>query len=146
MAKPKGIPNKRTQLQRYRAQVKETLPAMQAATALATLDYVGESLACMASALKFFSEYATQITANPKATFSDKRAAWLDVVQVGAALAPYRYPKLSTIKVAEGGNKTLVPAGASSAQIIRELAQLIQETGVLPDDMIDITPQRGLGD
>ena len=58
-------------------------------------------------------------------------------------LAPYQDPQLSTVKV--GGDRErplVVREGVTSQRIMEELKQKIRESGLLPSNMVDVTPNK----
>jgi hypothetical protein len=58
-------------------------------------------------------------------------------------LAPYQDPQLSTVKV--GGDRErplVVREGVTSLRIMEELKQKIRESGLLPSNMVDVTPNK----
>src|SRR5271169_1664739 len=58
-------------------------------------------------------------------------------------LAPYQDPQLATVKVSSEGSRPLViREGVTSKRIMEELRLKILETGMLPSDMVDVTPNK----
>jgi hypothetical protein len=58
-------------------------------------------------------------------------------------LAPYQDPQLSTVKVGgDSARPLVVREGVTSQRIMEELKQKILETGLLPSNMVDVTPNK----
>jgi hypothetical protein len=65
------------------------------------------------------------------------------VVYAAGRLAPYQDPMLATVKV--GGDRErplIVREGVTSQRIMEELKQKIRESGLLPSNMVDVTPNK----
>jgi catalase (peroxidase I) len=73
----------------------------------------------------------------------DLYRAYLKLTAYAAGrLAPYQDPQLATVKVSSGERPLVVREGVTSKQILEELKQKIRETGLLPSNMVDVTPNK----
>jgi hypothetical protein len=64
-------------------------------------------------------------------------------VSTAGKLAPYQDPQLATVKVGSDRERPLVVReGVTSQRIMEELKQKIRESGLLPSNMVDVTPNK----
>ena len=136
MGRPLGAKNKRTLLRE--ANMREA--AARAQFDLAMTDDVSinaDSLAVMEDAMTYFYRLALKErhrngVADPKAIRDNFREA----VTIAKEVAPYRHPRLSSVKVgSDRTNASHVPDGVTSAELREELFSMIARSGVLPTAM-----------
>jgi hypothetical protein len=145
MVKPVGTKTKRRLYREARAAMQKHGPILDKVIenggGLTSLDYISESLVCMGEALKFFTEYA-RVAKDPET----KRERYHDVLNAASMLAPFRYPKYATLKVAnDAGSEVLVGDDKDSATLAAELMEQIRATGMLPRQMIDVNAAASRG-
>ena len=96
-----------------------------------------DSLAVMEDAMTYFYRLALKERyrggdADPKAIRDNLREA----VTIAKEVAPYRHPRLSSVKVgSDRTNASYVPDGVTSAELREELFSMIARSGVLPTAM-----------
>ena len=136
MGRPLGAKNKRTLLRE--ANIRGA--AARAQFDLAMTDDVSinaDSLAVMENAMTYFYRLALKERhrngdADPKAIRDNLREA----VTIAKEVAPYRHPRLSSVKVgSDRTNASYVPDGVTSAELREELFSMIARSGVLPTAM-----------
>jgi hypothetical protein len=124
MARTLGAKGKRTRMREARiAAAKLHSGADQYATA--------DCLDIMEDAMRYFYRKATHAKADAKI-----REHFLAAVSVAAQVAPYRWPKLSTVKVAgDSKNPLLIRDGVTAEEVRQELMAEIMESGILPTQL-----------
>ena len=96
-----------------------------------------DSLAVMENAMTYFYRLALKERhrsedAYPKAIQDNLREA----VTIAKEVAPYRHPRLSSVKVGtDRANAPYVPDGVTAAEVRKELFSMIARSGVLPTAM-----------
>jgi hypothetical protein len=132
MGSRKGIKNKRTLMREAN---------MREAAARAQLILEGsddesikaDSLVVMEEAMTFFHRLALKERGRKDADIEMIRDNYREAVAIAKDVAPYRYPRLSTVKV--GGDRInipFVPDGVTAEQVKAELFSEIVRTGILP--------------
>jgi hypothetical protein len=136
MGSRKGIKNKRTILREAN---------MREAAARAQLDLAAcgdeaikaDSLAAMEEAMTFFLRSARKE--------KDRKAKgdyFLAAAGVAERIAPYRYPKLSSVRVsADRSNVPHFPDGVTTQEIRAELFEEIRRSGLLPTQLKQFLPE-----
>ena len=136
MGSRKGIKNKRTLLRE--ANLREAAARAQIDLTCIDDDSINaDSLAVMENAMTYFYRLALKERhrngdADPKAIRDNLREA----VTIAKEVAPYRHPRLSSVKVgSDRTNASYVPDGVTSAELREELFSMIARSGVLPTAM-----------
>ena len=136
MGSRKGIKNKRTLLRE--ANLREAAARAQIDLTCIDDDSINaDSLAVMENAMTYFYRLALKERhrngdADPKAIRDNLREA----VTIAKEVAPYRHPRLSSVKVgSDRTNASHVPDGVTSAELREELFSMIARSGVLPTAM-----------
>ena len=136
MGSRKGIKNKRTLLRE--ANLREAAARAQIDLTCIDDDSINaDSLAVMENAMTYFYRLALKERhrngdADPKAIRDNLREA----VTIAKEVAPYRHPRLSSVKVgSDRTNASYVSDGVTSAELREELFSMIARSGVLPTAM-----------
>lgn len=128
MARPAGSKNKRTlfrEAQKKAAQAKAHLAAAKG-DEYALVD----SLTIMDEAMKFFLRLARE---EKKGAVKAKGNYYVAAVSIAEKIAPYRHPRLSSVKVGGDPNHpVLVRDGLTAQQVLAEMMTQIIESGVVP--------------
>jgi hypothetical protein len=136
LGRPKGSRSKRSIMREQR--MKATEAAIQLAKANGDKIVIEDSLAIMEHAMRYFFTQALEAKVDDKETI---KTALLDAVAIASQVCNYRHPKLAAVKIGgERDNPVMVREGVTSKQIMEELRQKILETGLLPSNMVDVTP------
>jgi hypothetical protein len=91
---------------------------------------------------QFLIRHARNLPEDPAGDEPGRDEAQLTVYTAGK-LAPYQDPQLATVKVGgDRANPLIVREGVTSKRIMEELRRKILETGLLPSDMVDVTPNK----
>ena len=96
-----------------------------------------DSLAVMEEAMTFFFGLALkERRRNEDADFKAIRDNLREAVTIAKEVAPYRHPRLSSVKVgSDRTNASHVPDGVTSGELRKELFSMIARSGVLPTAM-----------
>lgn len=141
LGRPKGSRSKRSIMREQR--MKATEAAIQLAKANGDKIVIEDSLAIMEYAMRWFFTEATEAI---EAGAEDKnliKADLRDTVAIAAQVCNYRHPKFATVKV--GGdreNPLMVREGVTSKEIMALLRKRMLETGLVPSNMVDVTPEK----
>jgi hypothetical protein len=128
MARPAGSKNKRTLFRE--AQKKAAQAEARLAAAKGDEYALADSLSVMDEAMKFFLRLARE---ERNSAVKAKADYYISAVSIAEKLAPYRHPRLSSIKV--GGDQNhpiLVQDGVTAQQVLAEMIAQIIESGVVP--------------
>jgi hypothetical protein len=135
MASRKGKKNRRTLYREHLEKVKQVNGGVDKINGT---DHIGESLDIMGEAMFFLAQMA-RTERDP-----DKRGEYYKCAcNIAAKLAPFRYPTYATVRV--GGdreNPLMVPEGVTSKQVMVMLRQKMLETGLVPSQFVDVTPEK----
>ena len=136
MGSRKGIKNKRTLLRE--TNMREAAARAQIGMAIADDETINaDSLAVMEEAMTFFFGLALkEKRRNEDADFKAIRDNLREAVTIAKEVAPYRHPRLSSVKVGtDRANAPYVPDGVTAAEVREELFSMIARSGVLPTAM-----------
>jgi hypothetical protein len=128
MARPAGSKNKRTLFRE--AQKKAAQAEARLAAAKGDEYALADSLSVMDEAMKFFLRLARE---ERKGAVHAKADYYTSAVSVAEKMAPYRHPRLSSVKV--GGDQNhplLVQDGVTAREVLAEMMGQIIEGGVVP--------------
>jgi hypothetical protein len=133
MGSRKGIRNNRTLLRE--ANMREA--AARAKLDLAVTDdesLKADSLAVMEEAMTFFHRLALKEKCRGgDADFEAIRDNLREAVTIAKEVAPYRHPRLSSVRVgSDRTNAPFVPDGVTAAEVREELLSMIARSGILP--------------
>jgi hypothetical protein len=128
MARPAGSKNKRTLFRE--AQKKAAQAEARLAAAKGNEYALADSLSVMDEAMKFFLRLARE---EKKGAVKTKGDYYIAAVSIAEKMAPYRHPRLSSVRV--GGDQShpiLVQDGVTAQQVLAEMMAQIIESGVVP--------------
>jgi hypothetical protein len=144
MGRPRGAKNKRTLLRE--ANIREAAARAQFDLAMTDDEPIkADSLAVMEEAMTFFYRLALkEKRRNGDADLKTTRDNWREAVTIAKEVAPYRYARLSSVRVAgDRTNMPEVPDGVTGQEIRARLFSDIERRRILPTPLTKFLPNSG---